>query len=89
MPEMEVTGLWRYPVKSMLGERCQHLELDFRGVKGDRRYAVRDADGKLGSGKDSRRFRIMDIFEKQGRSGPLVFVVRQETQTNQDVLRYR
>ena len=27
--------------------------------------------------------KILDIFEKQGRSGPLVFVVRQETQTNQ------
>ena len=32
----------------------------------------------------TRRFRIVDIFEKQGRSGPLVFVVRRETQTNQD-----
>ncbi len=31
----------------------------------------------------TRRFRIVDIFEKQGRSGPLVFVVRRESQTNQ------
>ena len=31
----------------------------------------------------TRQFRVLDIFEKQGRSGPLVFVVRQETQTNQ------
>ena len=31
----------------------------------------------------SRQFRILDIYEKQGRSGPLVFVVRRETQTNQ------
>ena len=31
----------------------------------------------------SRQFKILDIFEKQGRSGLLVFVVRQETQTNQ------
>jgi len=31
----------------------------------------------------TRRFRILDIYEKEGRSGPLVFVVRQETQTNQ------
>ena len=31
----------------------------------------------------TRRFRILDIFEKQGRSGPLVFIVRQETQTDQ------
>ena len=32
----------------------------------------------------TRWFRILDIFEKQGRSGPLVFIVRQETQTDQD-----
>jgi acyl dehydratase len=31
----------------------------------------------------TREFRILDIYEKQGRSGPLVFIVRQETQTNQ------
>ncbi len=31
----------------------------------------------------TRRFRVMDIFEKQGRSGPLVFIVRQEMQTDQ------
>jgi acyl dehydratase len=31
----------------------------------------------------TRQFRIVDIFEKQGRSGLLVFVVRRETQTNQ------
>jgi acyl dehydratase len=31
----------------------------------------------------TRHFRIMDIYEKQGRSGALVFVVRREVQTNQ------
>ncbi|MBO19638.1 MAG: hypothetical protein CL732_03765 [Chloroflexi bacterium] len=31
----------------------------------------------------TRQFQIKDIFEKQGRSGPLIFVVRRETQTNQ------
>jgi MOSC domain-containing protein len=55
-----VAELWRYPVKSMLGERCEQAWLDRRGVAGDRLYAVRDNDGKLGSGKDSRRFRRID-----------------------------
>ena len=32
----------------------------------------------------TRRFRILDIFEKRGRSGPLVFIVRQEIQTDQE-----
>jgi len=55
-----VTALWRYPVKSMLGERCQSLTLNARGVEGDRLYAVVDANGKLGSGKTSRRFSRID-----------------------------
>jgi len=35
----------------MLGERCEKVELDSRGVLGDRLWAVRDGEGKLGSGK--------------------------------------
>ena len=31
----------------------------------------------------TRQFRVLDIFEKQGRSGPLVFIVREETQSDQ------
>jgi MOSC domain-containing protein len=55
-----VAGLWRYPVKSMLGERRESLLLERRGVVGDRLYAVRDEVGKFGSGKTTRRFRLMD-----------------------------
>ncbi len=55
-----VRELWRYPVKSMRGERCERLRLDPRGVIGDRLYAVRDEAGKFGSGKTTRRFRRID-----------------------------
>lgn len=55
-----VQRLWRYSVKSMLGEQRNHLDFDWRGVVGDRALAVRTADGKLGSGKDTRRFRRID-----------------------------
>lgn len=55
-----IAGLWRYPVKSMLGERQDSLRLDGRGVVGDRLFAVRDEAGKFGSGKTTRRFRRMD-----------------------------
>jgi MOSC domain-containing protein len=55
-----VASLWRYPVKSMLGEPCEHLDLDLRGVAGDRLFAIRDAGGKFGSGKSTRRFRQID-----------------------------
>lgn len=55
-----VSSLWRYPVKSLLGEACRALEIDTRGIKGDRLFALRDGDGKFGSGKNSRRFRGID-----------------------------
>lgn len=55
-----VAKLWRYPVKSMLGEECRELELEARGCRGDRLFAVQDAGGKLGSGKNTRRFRLID-----------------------------
>ncbi len=54
-----VTELWRYPVKSLGGELLPEAFLSAHGVSGDRRWAVRGADGKLGSGKTTRRFRRM------------------------------
>lgn len=55
-----VAALWRYPVKSMLGEAFDAVRVEARGVVGDRRWAVRDGAGKPGSGKDTRRFRRID-----------------------------
>lgn len=55
-----VGELHRYPVKSLTGERLTQVRLQERGVVGDRLWSVRDPDGKLGSGKSSRRFRRMD-----------------------------
>jgi len=48
----EVSGLWRYPVKSMVGEAVDVVDLDADGVVGDRRWAVRDLEtGRLASAK--------------------------------------
>lgn len=59
-----VGELWRYPVKSFLGERLERVSLDARGLEGDRAFAVCDANGKLGSGKTTRRFRLLrDLFD--------------------------
>ena len=55
-----VGQLWRYPVKSLVGERLNSVEIDARGVLADRLWSVRDEDGKFGSGKTTRRFRRMD-----------------------------
>jgi len=52
--------IWRYPVKSMRGERVASAVVDVRGLRGDRGFAVCDEAGKLGSGKDTRRMRRMD-----------------------------
>jgi uncharacterized protein YcbX len=52
-----VAALWRYPVKSMRGEMLPTLAIDARGVVGDRALALRDGEGKLGSGKTNKRFR--------------------------------
>ena len=65
-----VVELWRYPVKSLLGEQLQEVQVDERGVVGDRLYAVTDRHGKLGSGKTSRRFRRLDgLFDLHARDG--------------------
>ena len=62
MSEMlgNVRALWRYPVKSMLGESCNSLAINRRGVVGDRLFAIRNTKGKFGSGKNTRRFRHID-----------------------------
>ena len=64
-----VAELWRYPVKSLLGEQLEAAELNHRGLVGDRLFAVTDHEGKLGSGKTSRRFRRLDgLFDLRARS---------------------
>ena len=61
----------RYPVKSMGGESLARVDIEPRGLAGDRSYAVVDDDGKLASGKHSRRFRRRDqVFEFSSRTTP-------------------
>ena len=43
-----VESLWRYPVKSMAGERLAEVYLGYAGVYGDRCYAFKDAEGRKG-----------------------------------------
>jgi hypothetical protein len=59
----------RYPVKAMGGESLAVVRIDTRGLTGDRAYAVVDGDGKLATGKHSRRFRRRDeVFEFAART---------------------
>lgn len=56
---VQLTEIRRFPVKSMLGEELGAADVTGRGLAGDRGWAVRDPDGKFGSGKNTRRFRRM------------------------------
>ena len=61
--------LWRFPVKSMAGERLTSVEVDGRGLVGDRQWAVYDEEGRLASGKRTNRFRRMDeVFSLAART---------------------
>lgn len=52
-----VRELWRYPVKSMMGERLEAAEVVERGVVGDRAWAlVDDETGKVVSAKRPQRW---------------------------------
>jgi uncharacterized protein YcbX len=50
-----IAELWRYPVKSMQGERVEQVALDAAGFEGDRRYGVVTPDGFVLSGKSEPR----------------------------------
>jgi uncharacterized protein YcbX len=52
-----VVGLWRYPVKSMMGEELNASEVTERGLLGDRHFAVVDrSTGKVGGAKNPRKW---------------------------------
>jgi uncharacterized protein YcbX len=58
-----VAALYRFPVKSMLGEQLTSIELTERGFAGDRAYAVVDrSDGKIATGKHPRKWgRLVEL----------------------------
>jgi uncharacterized protein YcbX len=55
-----VAALARYPVKSLRGEALDAVDVDERGLRGDRTWAAYTSDGGIGSGKTTRRFRRID-----------------------------
>lgn len=54
-----VGRLARYPVKSLRGQWCDRLRVTWGGVEFDRALAIYGWDGKIASGKNTRRFRRM------------------------------
>lgn len=66
-----VVALWRYPVKSMMGEELNSCELTQRGVLGDRAYALVDPmNGKVVSAKNPRKWGNLFNFRAKYETPP-------------------
>jgi uncharacterized protein len=82
-PVGSVVSLWRYPVKSMMGEGLNASCVTDRGLLGDRAYALVDeATGKVASAKNPRKWGKLFDFRasfveppKIGESMPPVRIV--------------
>jgi uncharacterized protein YcbX len=58
-----ISSIWRYPVKSMLGEALDATEVTGRGLVGDRAYAMVDSEtGKVVSAKNPKRWPNLFAF---------------------------
>src|SRR5437667_7375255 len=63
MANSTVVSLWRYPVKSMMGEELNAADITERGLLGDRAYALVDpSDGKVASAKNPRKWPTLFDF---------------------------
>jgi uncharacterized protein YcbX len=67
-----IAGLWRYPVKSMLGEELDVAEVTERGLLGDRAYALIDVEsGQVVSAKNPRKWGNLFDFRSNLLGSPL------------------
>jgi len=76
-----VAGLWRYPVKSMMGEELNATEVTKYGLLGDRKFAVVDpATGKVAGAKNPRKwgsfFEFRAAYIEPPRAGAKVSALR-------------
>lgn len=53
---MEVTEIWRYPVKTMAGEKLQRVRMGPLGIDGDRVVHVEDTQGRVITSRSHPRF---------------------------------
>jgi hypothetical protein len=68
---MHVAELWRYPVKSLRGERLEEAEIAVDGIAGDRLVHVRESSGRVATARF--RPRLLGLAGTLGPDGePLV-----------------
>lgn len=53
---MKVTEIWRYPVKTMAGEKLQRVKIGSLGIEGDRVVHVEDVHGRVITSRSHPRF---------------------------------
>ena len=82
---MRVLELWRYPVKSLQGERLDRAEVGVEGISGDRQWALFDAD--TGFGLTARR--VPDLLfgaARLGADGGVEVILPDGTVTTDDAV---
>jgi uncharacterized protein YcbX len=68
---MTVAELWRYPVKSLAGERLDVADVSAQGIAGDRVVHVRDGDGRVTTARTKHR--LLGLHGRLGADGePLI-----------------
>src|SRR4029077_4360265 len=66
MTDGAVVSLWRYPVKSMMGEALNAADVTDHGLLGDRSLALVDTEtGKVVSAKNPRKWPTMFDFRAE------------------------
>ena len=63
-----IAGLWRYPVKSLAGERLSTAALEPDGIAGDRLVVVAGPEGVRTSRKQHRLLGLRGTLDPQGRA---------------------
>ncbi len=63
-----IAGLWRYPVKSLAGERLSTAALEPDGIAGDRLVVVAGPEGVRTSRKQHRLLGLRGTLDAQGRA---------------------
>jgi uncharacterized protein YcbX len=87
-----ITSVWRYPVKSMMGEELNECGVDERGLLGDRAYALLDgSSGKVASAKNPRKWAKLFDFRaafveppRAGERAPTVQIISKGTRITSD-----
>lgn len=66
-----IAALWRYPVKSMMGEELRSATIVEKGILGDRSFALVDVEtGKIISAKNPRRWPTIFSFHSRFEQAP-------------------